>query len=449
MKKTVWIVWFLLLGVACQKDDENVVQYEKGSNESINQWIYEQMKRYYYWNDNLPDHNINLSLFPKDYFNTLVYSDDPYSYAYHPSLPETFPQSLRKTYGFDMGFIEYQGNVYGVVLYTLADSPAENAGLHRGVFITSVNGTSFSLTNYNTLYSDLINSDQAELKIVSYTVANGFSTPQQITIYQSFTFGQSVDYSIVEENNKKIGYVYFSHFDAGMAPLFVQVFGNLKNQQVEEIVLDLRYNGGGDVSSAAALCSILASGIHRDDLFIKYAGNENGGLVDQTFEEALRMNESQISFEALRNVHPQINRVYVLCGNHTASASEIVINNLKPYMGVITIGATTVGKDVAGFTIEDERDPEVQGWVLYPSIYKLYNADNQGNYHAGITPVYELNELENLEIMALGTPDETLFRKALDLIETGNGGRSADPNIIPLKIEYQPTAEPVIFYRQN
>ncbi|WP_198512259.1 hypothetical protein [Flavobacterium sp. 1] len=75
---------------------------------------------------------------------------------------------------------------------------------------------------------------------------------------------------------------------------------------------------------------VLAPNIRSSDLFIKFEGNSNGGNVDQSFRQALESNESQISFDALQNAHSSINRVYVLCGNRTASSSELIINNLKP-----------------------------------------------------------------------------------------------------------------------
>jgi C-terminal processing protease CtpA/Prc len=185
------------------------------------------------------------------------------------------------------------------------------------------------------------------------------------------------------------------------------------------LVLDLRYNGGGDISSATALSIILAPNIKADDLFIKFEGNQNGGNVDQSFTTALKSNESSVSFDALRNAHPFINRVYILCGKRTASASELIINNLKPYMEVITIGEKTFGKDVAGFPISDDRNPDKRGWILYPSIYKLFNARHEGNYSKGINPEIVLNELQQPEVFALGNRSETLLQGALNRI-SGN-----------------------------
>ena len=414
MQKAIFTLLLLFLLTACRDDDEIPVTYSEGTNEYVNQWVYEQMKRYYYWNSSIPG-NIDLSLGPKEYFKQLLSPEDPFSYLYHPSIPGSYPKSLRRSYGFDMAMKEYQGHVYGVVLYTLTSSPAENAGLQRGTLVYSVNGVELSRSNYDQLYESLVNSEQAQLQTLTFSEEEGFSPFRQINIYQSYTYDQYVSWSVIEHGSKKAGFVYIPHFDEGLARRFVEIFSDLKGREVTDIVLDLRYNTGGDVSSATALCSILAPDIRYDDLFIRFVGNENGGTVSQTFEEALAMNEPGVSFESLCNAHPSITRVYILCGSHTASASEIVINNLKPYMEVITIGETTTGKDVAGFTIEDDRYPDGQGWVLYPAIYKLFNANEEGNYAMGITPDYMLNELESLEVKPLGDINEVLLKKALGL----------------------------------
>jgi len=86
------------------------------------------------------------------------------------------------------------------------------------------------------------------------------------------------------------------------------------------------------------LSIILVPAALPDDFFITFKGNRNGGDIPQSFKEALAMNEFQVSFKAPINAHPAIAKVYILCGSHTAWASEIIISNLKPFMDVITIG---------------------------------------------------------------------------------------------------------------
>jgi len=401
--------------ISCQSDDGLPV-YEDGTNQYVNQWTYEQMKKYYYWSDSMPN-KTDLSLNPKDYFEKLLNPNDPFSYTLNPSLPETAPQNLRKRFGFDIAFVQHQGQSFGVILYVLSNSPAQNNGLRRGQFITAIDGTLLTHGNFDTLYRKLVNSTIAQLQLVDYSGQTGFSSPKEVAILQGFTFSQPMPYHIFQMQNHKVGYVEISHFDVGDAQSFMQIFQQFKSQSINELIIDLRYNGGGDISSATALSILIAPNIQANDLFIEYEGNRNGGDIDQTFQEALEMNESQLSFTSLRSAHPALQKVYVLCGSHTASASEIIINNLKPFMQVITIGKKTVGKDVAGFPITDDRIPGQQGWVLYPSIYKLFNADHQGSYSDGINPSLEVDEISELEIFPLGDQRESLLKKALNTIE--------------------------------
>lgn len=405
---------FLLLSfliLSCESDDVPTV-YKEDSNEYVNDWMYQQMKKYYRWSATMPDQG-NLAVNPKEYFKNLLQKEDIYSYAIHPALPETAPQSLRRSFGFDVSFVEFEGKYYGVILYVLADSPAKNNGLQRGQLITKIDGIVLSAGNYDQLYKNMVSSQKLNLQTTSFSAKAGFSNPKEVSLLQGFSFSQPIPYQVISDKNAKIGYVEIPHFDVGQAQQFLQIFQELKGKSITDLVLDLRYNGGGDIASATALSIILAPNIKSTDLFIKFEGNVNGGNVDQTFDQALKSNESKISFDALRGAHPSINRIYILCGNRTASASELIINNLKPYMNVIALGEKTFGKDVAGFPIEDDRIPGTKGWILYPSIYKLFNSRYEGGYSKGINPTIYANEFEGLEVFPLGNRSEILLSKAL------------------------------------
>jgi carboxyl-terminal processing protease len=405
---------FLLLSfliLSCESDDAPTI-YKENSNEYVNDWMYQQMKKYYRWSATMPAQG-NLSVKPKEYFKSLLQKEDIYSYAIHPELPETAPQSLRRSFGFDVSFVEFEGKYYGVILYVLADSPAKNSGLQRGQLITKIDGTFLAAGNYDQLYKNMIGAQKLNLQTTLYSSKSGFSALREVSLLQGFSFLQPISYQVISDKNTKIGYVEIPHFDVGQAQQFLQIFQELKSKSTTELVLDLRYNGGGDIASATALSSILAPNIKSTDVFIKFEGNANGGNVDQTFDQALKSNESKITFDALRSAHPSINRIYILCGNRTASASELIINNLKPYINVIALGEKTFGKDVAGFPVEDDRIAGTKGWILYPSIYKLFNSRHEGDYSKGISPNIYAKELQELEVFPLGNRSEILLSEAL------------------------------------
>ncbi|OXG09174.1 C-terminal processing protease CtpA/Prc [Flavobacterium araucananum] len=439
MKKSLFVfilpLFFLVtLIFSCSPDDTSVADYKEGSNEYVNDWMYQQMKKYYRWSATMPDQG-NLSVNPKEYFAGLLQKEDIYSYALHPALPETAPQSLRRKFGFDVSFFEFEGKTYGVILYVLADSPAKNSGLQRGQLITQIEATVLNQGNYDRLYQNMITSGQLQLFTTTYAAQSGFSKPKEVLIVQGFSFLQPISYRVIEDKNTKIGYVEIPHFDVGQAQLYQQIFQELKSKSITELILDLRYNGGGDIASATALSIIIAPDIRSGDLFIKFEGNANGGTVDQSFLQSLQSNETKVSFDVLHNVHPSINKVYILCGNRTASASELIINNLKPYINVITIGEKTFGKDVAGFPIEDDRISGTKGWILYPSIYKLFNSRHEGEYSKGINPTFYTNEIQEPGVFALGDRSEILLKTALNAI-SGNTAKLNTANVqsLPLSV---------------
>lgn len=112
-----------------------------------------------------------------------------------------------------------------------------------------------------------------------------------------------------------------------------------------------------------------------------------------------------------------MSEVYIITSANTASAAEVVINNLKPYIKVTQIGDKTLGKDMAAFTLSDTETPENK-WVIYPMVYKIFNILDSGNYTSGIEPALIADEYAQLPLQPLGSKDETLLASAL-LVITG------------------------------
>src|SRR5690606_1997336 len=102
---------------------------------------------------------------------------------------------------------------------------------------------------------------------------------------------------------------------------------------------------------------------------------------------------------------------------NSASASELVIHNLAPYMEVIHIGETTIGKNEGSFTIEDERDPQVVDWAIQPIVVKLADKNGNGDYDTGLIPDSEIDEFDTLPLLPLGDKGDPLIAKALGLID--------------------------------
>ncbi|WP_262507126.1 S41 family peptidase [Sphingobacterium sp. IITKGP-BTPF85] len=108
----------------------------------------------------------------------------------------------------------------------------------------------------------------------------------------------------------------------------------------------------------------------------------------------------------------------MLTGPNTASASEMLINGLHPYVQVIQVGDRTYGKDMASTTIStpEEIHGSERSWHLLPMVYKIYNKLDQGNYNAGILPQKPINEFDFLPLVPIGDIQDPLIEEVLHTI---------------------------------
>jgi C-terminal processing protease CtpA/Prc len=405
------IVVFL---ISCtNNNDESAPVFPEGSTESVNLWVQDSMKRYYYWADQMPakpDYRLPV----KDFFKSLLSSQDRFSFMVNTEDSSSYPRSIRNMYGFDYTVVKLASNqVVTIIKLVLQNSPAFNAGLERGMIITKINGKVITAANAESMASSI--KDQTVVNLTVGKWQNGtVADEKNITVYYGFSFEQPILSKVFEKNGKKAGYLYIYDFPDGMTQTLNQKFTEFKAAGVQELILDLRYNYGGSVSSAAALCSLIPSGLSSGSPFIIFKGNKNGGEVKRTFAQQIAYDPKALDFATLRANALGLQKVFILTSNSTASAAEIVINNLKPYMQVIQIGDTTLGKDMAGFVVEDKRKPRKISWQIHPVIYRVFNANGAGEYSNGISPQVIVNEYAGLPLLPLGDPNETLISSALN-----------------------------------
>jgi len=430
---TYHLLLIILIGItiiSCRETDEGLPDFPEGSTESINVWVQDSMRRYYYWADQIPakpDYHLPV----KDFFKSLLSSQDRFSYIVDTKDSSTYPRSIRGMYGFDYAVLQLgNGEVVTVIKLVLTNSPAMNAGLKRGMMIKKINGTVITASNAEQLTSSLPDQTVINLTVGNWQ-NNTIVNEKNVTVYYGYSLEQPINSKIIEQAGKKTGYLYIYDFPDGMTQSLNQKFSEFKAAGVQELILDLRYNYGGSVSSAAALCSLIPSGISADSQFITYKGNKNGGEVKRTFSQQIAYDPNALDFNTLHANSLGLNKVYILTSSSTASASEIVINNLKPYMEVIQVGEKTLGKDMAGFAIEDKRKPKKISWQIHPVIYKVFNANGEGGYSNGIVPQTLVDEYNSLPLLPLGDSDETLLSSVLQKIyfKSSNGKSDSNTNV--------------------
>jgi hypothetical protein len=172
--------------------------------------------------------------------------------------------------------------------------------------------------------------------------------------------------------------------------------------------LDLRYNNGGFLQCAQALGSLLApsTAMGKDFFSMTYNSQANPQIIRYPFDTQYA------------DANLNLNKIYILTGKYTASASEVIINGLIPYMGaenVILVGTKTEGKNVAMKSFKNE----IHGLILHPVIAYVSNANNEGDYSEGFQPTYQLDENSINTWYPLGSPEEYLLKNTLSLITTG------------------------------
>ena len=398
MSKTRFLLLFLLM--ACRKEDTPLpVPTGPVTVKEINQWIRDSMYRFYYWP--LPD------IAPADRFSLLY---------------DIFPRSLYTHDGIDITVIPGPGGAIGVIRIVIPGSAAERAGLQRGDFFTHINGITVTAGNAATLVAQMLDHDG------SLTLSDG----RIVSLSPALQSEEPVLSSTIWEQT---AYLCYNSFRDAYNAQLLRLFRNFRNKGVKELILDLRYNAGGSVAAAGMLCALIAPQVRADDPFVIYTGKN--GKRALSFREALATPETgqPVDFGSLQEGKFPGVRVFILCTAHTASAAELLINNLKPYTKVVLIGQTTYGKDEGAVIIRDQRSPKRINYTLLPIAYKLANARGEGGYSLGIAPDHVVDEMSQLPLLPFGDNRDPLTAKALAIIK--GGGRQSLPESAPVKPFYE------------
>ncbi len=419
-------VLILAFFISCKKEDKMlaVLPAPSDSLQNINRWILDSMNHYYYWNDrlqNITSLEGNATVF----FDKLLNVDDKFSFISDEKniLP---PSNSQQIYGFHYMLIsDYafsQTDMLGVVLLVTKQSSAEAAGLKRGMFFSKVNGLSINSSTLSSIRSDLNSGNSSKLNIVEYTAEQKWIDKDSKTVTKQYFENRPVyETKLFEKNGIKTGYLFYNSFNETFDQDLLNAFEKFKNNSVKELIIDLRYNAGGSVASAAKFCALLAN-VNQDNIWGIYKGNKNFKLISQSFINAINTsgNSAGKNLDDLKAMRSSLKRVFILTTRNTLSSAEMLLNNLKPYLNVIQIGETSYGKDMAATLIKDTRLPKHIFWTLHPLVFKLYNANNSGEYSEGIAPNISVNELSEIPLSSLGSNTDPLIKKALEIIYNTN-----------------------------
>ena len=465
----ITVITISFFGCFDDYDDEVI------SEANIKTFVWKGLNAVYLYKDNVSDlsndrfnSNLELRQFVADYqspealFEHLIHTPkDRFSIIVEDyNVLEQIFAGNNQTNGMEFGLVmspDTNFEVIGFVKYILPNSNASTTNLKRGDIFYAINGTPLTLNNYRSL----ISASSYTLNLANYDEQNETLTPNNSSVSLSKTnYSENPIYinRVINTANNKVGYLMYNGFigSANNDVALNNVFGEFKSEGVNELVLDLRYNPGGSVRSAIWLASMI-TGDYTGETLIKRQWNseiqqsfeaENPEALIDTFQDAIvyrNSNGETLVNEAIN--HLNLNRVYVLTSPNSASASELVINGLKPYIEVIQIGTNTAGKYQASTTIYDSPElvnkqgvNPLHNYALQPLIYKISNANDVTDFDDGLLPsiAYE-EQLGAFGI--LGDVEEPLLKKALNAIERISDDRSPRTNkplkLIKLKDSYK------------
>ncbi len=429
----LWLVISFVL-ISCYEDQDDV--FLETDTVGINDFVWKAMTITYYFLSDSPDLGFErfglpaeryasnneyieyLSNFPTPelLFEDITVEEDRFSIIvsdYRVLESNSQGVSLQNGMRFGLVRIGETDQVFGYVRYVVPNSPAEEQGVERGMIFRQIDGVDLTVDNFRQLIFEPL---QYAIGLAELEGNQLVLTGQSISLSKIQLTENPIHIAkTLDINGQKIGYLMYNAFRSNFESELNQVFAEFLSEGVTNVVLDLRYNGGGSVETAKDLSSMI-TGQFNGQLFAKLTYNENFEDIDIDFDD------STADGENINNLN--LNKLYVLTSSSSASASELVINALNPYIDVIQIGTNTVGKFQGSQLLYDS--PEFDRvkvnpghfYALQPLIFEVENAEGFTGFEDGLVPDLFLEE-DFFNLGVLGEPSEPLLTLALQDIGVG------------------------------
>ena len=312
--------------------------------------------------------------------------------------------------------------IIGYVKYILKNSNASDKKIKRGDFFNGVNGIELTITNYRNL---LFGNELTYTLNMARIGDNGIESSGvnvELTKEEDFETNPIQVSKILETSAGNVGYLMYNQFVIDKNTDLNKVFGDFKNQGINELIVDLRYNVGGSVRMCIELASMI-TGQYTGEIFSQEQWNSKltEYLEDRFGAESLQdkfVDTLENSEESINSL--SLNRVFILTTNESASASELLINSLSSYIDVIHVGEQTTGKNVGSITVYDyidndgTKNPDHK-YAMQPIVLKIANKDGFADYANGLEPDAAIDEdIKNLG--TLGELNEPLLSTAINIL---------------------------------
>lgn len=433
INSTLSILLLLTAITACSDDEITTPSRNNGSSSSstntinketieANIFVKDVMGTFYLWNEEMPKVSYLSFNDTKEYFDTLTVEQDYFSYI---SNSEEINDELTTGTVTAIGchatphYYDTQSNeVMYIVRHVLKNTPAHKAGMKRGDVFYSINNTTLTDENYTSLWGkggvykgvridpDTDESEEITIRLIP-------------TLY---TEDPATEYTIL---NNDIAYLHYYTYSKDHNDKLTDIFNYFKENNVKDLILDLRYNTGGYLSAAIHLCSLIAPQ-ENVDAGDEIVWNKYNNILS-SFDEYSRKNSASCFKQGITSL--DLKRVVILTSNNTYSASEATIIGLMPYMEVTTIGTTTGGKNQSMLVLSPDifnnedgsrlYPSSIDNWLIAPIVATFYN-HNDMTFETlkGITPNYVIDENDYL-LRELGSEKEPLIAAGIEYLTTG------------------------------
>lgn len=410
------LILLLLVIQGCKKDHN-----QEGSNtiDSSVQFTADTFNDLYLWYQSMPTVELQTVSTPDDYINKVRYAKDNWSFAMSYSALNELLESGESS-GWGAGFAFDNQDLLRII-YVYNNSPMGKAGVKRGWQIKAINGKTVASISDDEVNAAINNNPSNSFQFIKN---DGSETTLNLT-KGGITINTVLYSAVYKEGDHNIGYLVFSDFLNSSVNELNVAFNDFNNQGVTDLILDLRYNGGGTLDSADSLVALLAGKPFKDNIYNTLTYNNKH--VRYGYQSVIGLKDNSI----------QLDHLVVITTSSTASASELVISGLKPYLNLTLIGSTTHGKPV-GMDIKGNTNLDL---AVAPISFRNTNSEGYTDYFDGIPVDYNVADNATQD---WGNRADGCLRAALNYIGSGTIGLTTTKSaIIPSRLIYDGTKFPI------